>query len=120
LLYIPRVADKPIVWVGSSLGAVRAFPADARRAAGYQLRRVQFGLMPSDHKPLPSISSGVLEIRIHTRTEHRIVYLAKFEEVVYVLHAFEKKTRKTSRADIALVRDRLGQVAALRRPNKER
>lgn len=114
------MADKPLVWVGSSLGAVRAFPADARRAAGYQLRRVQCGLLPSDHKPLPSIGAGVLEIRIHTRTEHRIVYLAKFEEAVYVLHAFEKKTRQTSRADVALVRDRLGQVQALRRRSKER
>jgi phage-related protein len=108
-----------MVWVGSSLGAVRAFPPDARRATGYQLRRVQSGLMPSDHKPLPSIGAGVLEIRIHTRTEHRIVYLAKFEEAVYVLHAFEKKTRKAGRVDVALVRDRLGQVQALRRRGKE-
>jgi len=114
------VADKPIVWVGSSLRAVRAFPADARRATGYQLRRVQSGLMPSDHKPLPSIGAGVLEIRIHTRTEHRIIYLAKFEDAVYVLHAFEKKTRKTSRVDLALIRDRLGQVQSLRRRGKER
>lgn len=75
--------------------------------------------MPSDHKPLPSIGAGVEEIRIHTRSEHRIVYLTKFEEAVYVLHAFEKKTRKTSRADVALVRDRLAQVQALRQRSKE-
>jgi len=119
-LYILPVADKPIVWVGASMGAVRAFPPDARRATGYQLRRVQSGLMPSDHKPLPSVGAGVLEIRIHTRTEHRIVYLAKFEDAVYVLHAFEKKTRKNSRVDVALVRDRLGKVQGLRRQGKER
>jgi phage-related protein len=62
----------------------------------------------------------VLEIRIHTRTEHRIVYLAKFEEAVYVLHAFEKRSRKTSKVDLALARDRLAQVRALRRSSKEK
>jgi phage-related protein len=114
------VTYKPLVWIASSLEAVRSFPPDARRAAGYQLRRVQSGLMPSDHKPLSSVGVGVLEIRIHTRTEHRIVYLAKFEEAVYVLHAFEKRSRKTSKVDLALARDRLAQVRALRRSSKEK
>jgi phage-related protein len=114
------MADKPLFWIGSSLGAVRAFPADARRAAGYQLRRVQSGLAPTDQKPLPTVGAGVLEIRIYTRTEHRIVYLAKFEEAVYVLHAFEKRSRKTNQADLALTRERLAQVRALRRKSKER
>ena len=114
------MTDRPLVWVGSSLGAVRAFPADARRAAGYQLRRVQSGLTPSDQKTLVTVGAGVLEIRIHTRTEHRIVYLAKFEEAIYVLHAFEKRSRKTSQADLALARERLAQVQALRRKSKER
>lgn len=114
------MADKPVVWVGSSLQVVRTFPLDARRAAGYQLRRVQSGLMPSDHKTLPSVGVGVLEIRIHTQTEHRIVYLAKFEEAIYVLHAFEKRGRKASKTDLALARERLAQVQARRRRNKER
>ena len=114
------MADKPVVWVGSSLQVVRTFPADARRATGYELRRVQSGLMPCDHKPLSSVGIGVLEIRIHTRSEHRIVYLAKFEDAVYVLHAFEKRSRKTSQADLALARDRLAHVRTLRRKIKER
>ncbi len=114
------MADKPVVWVGSSLQLVRTFPPDACRAAGYQLRRVQAGLMPSDQKPMPSVGAGVLEIRIHTGAERRIVYLAKFEEAVYVLHAFEKRRRKTNRADLALARERLAQIHALRRTSKER
>jgi len=114
------MADKPVVWVDSSLEAVRGFPPDARRAAGYQLRRVQRGLMPSDQKPLPPVGVGAQEIRIHTRTEHRVVYLAKFEEAVYVLHAFEKRSRRTRQADLALARERLAQVRALRRRSKER
>jgi phage-related protein len=113
------MADKPLFWVGSSLRAVRAFPADARRGAGYELRRAQSGLAPTDQRPLPTVGAGVFEIRIHTRTEHRIVYLAKFEEAVYVLHAFEKRSRKTSQPHLALARERLAQVHALRRKSKE-
>ena len=64
-----------MAWLGSSLDDVRAFPADARRAAGYQLGRVQQGLPPTDWKPMATIGAGVLEIRVHTRVEHRVVYV---------------------------------------------
>jgi len=74
--------DKPLIWLGSSLEDVRAFPADARRLAGYQLRRVQSGLMPSDWKPMKTIGPGVNEIRIHTGIEHRVFYLARFAEAL--------------------------------------
>jgi phage-related protein len=56
---------------------------------------------------MPSVGPGVREIRVHTRLEHRVIYIAKFEEGVYVLHAFEKKTRRTGKADIDLARSRL-------------
>jgi len=79
---------------------VRAFAKDARKRAGYELYRVQQGLDPTDWKPIPSVGPGVREIRIHTDGEHRVVYVARFDEAIYVLHAFEKKTRKTRRADI--------------------
>ena len=97
------------------MDALRAFPEDARRQAGYQLRRVQFGEMPSDWKPMPGVGSGVYEIRIHTGTEHRVFYIAKFAEAVYVLHAFEKRTRKTRQAEINLAKQRLAEVKILRR-----
>ena len=87
--------EKPISWLGSSLENLRAFPEDARRSAGYQLARVQQGLEPSDWKPMATVGMGVMEIRVHTRLEHRVFYVAKFEEAVYVLHAFEKRTRRT-------------------------
>jgi phage-related protein len=76
-------------WVGSSLVDLRAFPEVARREAGYQLRRVQEGLLPDDWKPMPSVGAGVEEIRLHSGVEHRVLYVAKFEEAIYVLHAFE-------------------------------
>jgi phage-related protein len=60
------------------------------------------------------VGPGVSEIRIRTEVEHRIFYVAKFEEAVYVLHAFEKKTQKTSKHDIDLARTRLAQVVAKR------
>jgi phage-related protein len=106
--------DKPLRWVGSSLADLRVFPDDAKRLAGYQLRRVQAGLMPDDWKALASVGSGVYEIRLHAGVEHRVCYVAKFAEAVYVLHAFEKRTRQTRQDDLELVRRRLAEVQRAR------
>ena len=104
------MTEKRLVWVGSALENLREFPADARQQAGYQLRRVQLGLMPDDWKPMASVGRGVYEIRIRTRHEHRIFYVAKYAEAIYVLHAFEKRTRRTRQADIDLATQRLAKV----------
>ncbi len=56
---------------------------------------------------MPSVGLGVQEIRIHTGAEHRVLYIAKFAEAVYVLHAFEKRTRRTPKPDLALAKQRL-------------
>ena len=101
---------KPLDFVGSSLDDLRSFPDGASRAAGFELRAVQNGLEPSDWKPIPVISPGVNEIRIHVLGEWRVICVAKFHNVVYVLHAFHKKTRKTSRRDIDLARQRYSQI----------
>jgi len=93
---------------------MRGFAKDARQRAGYELYRVQRGLDPSDWKPVPAVGPGVREIRVHTRLEHRVIYVAKFEDGVYVLHAFEKTTRRTARTDIDLARSRLRVALALR------
>lgn len=95
-----------MAWLGRSRRDVRAFPAIARRRSGFQLRRVQQGLDPEDWKPMASIGPGVREIRIHTELEHRVFYVASFAEAVYVLHAFEKRTRKTPPRELQLARDR--------------
>ncbi|HEX8044042.1 type II toxin-antitoxin system RelE/ParE family toxin [Candidatus Deferrimicrobium sp.] len=65
---------------------------------------------PPDWKPMPSVGAGVTEIRIHTGVEHRVFYIAKFREAIYVLHAFEKRTGKTAKKDIELARRRYGQL----------
>jgi len=106
-------------WLGSSLEDLRAFPEDARRHAGYQLGRVQQGLLPIDWKPMTTVGPGVIEIRVHTRLEHRVFYVAKFEEAVYVLHAFEKRTRQTSQAEIALAQKRLADLIRRRAQKRE-
>ncbi len=110
--------EKPLAWIASSLQDLRAFPAEARRAAGYQLGRVQQGLMPDDWKPMTTVGVGVYEIRIHTQLEHRVFYVAKYEEAVYVIHAFEKRTPQTLETDIALARRRLADLRGVRAQKK--
>ena len=106
--------EKPLGWLGSSLDDLRAFPENARREAGYQLGRVQQGLMPDDWKPMTLVGPGVFEIRIRTGVEHRVFYVAKHEEAVYVVHAFEKRTRQTRQADIDVARKRFADLPRLR------
>jgi phage-related protein len=111
--------EKPLSFVGSSRDDLRGFPADARRRAGFELDQVQRGLMPTDWRPMGTIGPGVREIRIHTALEHRVFYVTKLEEAVYVLHAFEKKTHKTSRRDLELGRARLSLLLAQRRQSRQ-
>jgi phage-related protein len=108
------MSERAIVWLGSSLVDLRAFPTDARRDAGYQLRRVQSGLMPSNWKAMSSVGPGVYEIRVRTGAEHRVFYVAKFSEAIYVLHAFEKRTRQTRSEDIEVARRRYARLEARR------
>jgi phage-related protein len=72
--------EKPLYWLGASLEDLRAFPKEARRAAGHQLDLVQQGLEPHDWKPMPAVGTGVYEIRVHVRAEYRVFYVAKFAE----------------------------------------
>ncbi len=101
---------KSLDFIGTALNDLRAFPEAARRTAGFQLRQVQNGLDPDDWKPMSSIGSGVREIRIHERGEFRILYVVQFTEAIYVLHAFQKKARKTPQRDLALARARMQQL----------
>jgi phage-related protein len=97
---------KRVVWLGDSLEQVREFADDARRETGFQLGLVQAGRHPADWKPMPSVGLGVIELRVRMGGAFRVVYIAKFVEAVYVLHAFQKKSRKTAGADIETARER--------------
>ena len=104
------MAEKAVIWLGSALDDLRAFPDEARRSAGHEIHLVQMGLQPSDWKPMSSVGPGVMELRIHSQLEHRVFYLAKFAEAVFVIHAFQKKTRKTAKHDIDLAKHRLAEM----------
>ena len=94
---------KPVEFLGSSLRDLKDFPDAARQEAGYQIDRVQNGLAPTDWRPMPTVGTGVREIRIHDiEGAFRVIYLAKLADAVYVLHFFQKKTQKTSDFDLEI------------------
>jgi phage-related protein len=88
--------------MGDSLIRLRAAPAEIRSDVGYQLDLVQRGEVPEDFKPMPDVGPGVMEIRVHGDNEYRVFYVARYEEAVYVLHCFVKKTQATRKADLDL------------------
>jgi phage-related protein len=98
---------KPIRFLGDSLKRLRDFPEDARQDAGYQLDKEQ----PDDFKPMPRIGKGVEELRVWDDSgTYRVVYTARIAEMVYVLHAFHKKTQATSKHDIEIAKVRYSEL----------
>ena len=97
---------KPLKFLGNSKNNLLDFPTDVRRAVGMELRNVQNGTMPKDFKPMPDVGKGAYEIRVHLDGAWRVIYVAKFAEAIYVLHAFQKKTQQTSKDDIELAQKR--------------
>jgi phage-related protein len=96
---------KPLVFVGDSRAKLRRFPDSARGDAGFQLRRVQEGIDPRDWKPMNVIGPGAREIRVRDSAgAFRVIYVANFAEAIYVLHAFQKKSQRTSQEDVALAK----------------
>ena len=101
------IDPKPVEFRGSALDDLRAFPEAARREAGHQLDQIQRGREPDDWRPMNAVGRGVREIRIRdTAGAFRVLYVAKFDDAVYVLHCFQKKTQKTSKADLNLAAQR--------------
>ncbi len=102
---------KTVEFRGTALNDLRRFPQSAMRDAGYQLDKVQRGLPPDDAKALPSVGAGVVELRIWDETgAFRVMYIAKLEDAVYVLHCFQKKTQQTAGRDIELARKRFKEL----------
>jgi len=98
---------KPVCFCGNSLAIVRGFPASVRQDIGFQLDIVQRGRPPDNWKPFRTIGKGVKEIRVSASGQHRVIIVDSRTEAIYELHAFEKKSRKTRKADIELARKRL-------------
>ncbi|GBF80651.1 type II toxin-antitoxin system RelE/ParE family toxin [Aphanothece sacrum] len=113
------MGHKPIYWIGTSRNDISNFSEEARRKAGFQLRVIQKGDKANDFKPIPIIGKGTEEIRIWTGETYRIFYVARFEEGIYVLHAFRKKTQRTSKKDIELGQQRYQQMIQFRQQLQE-
>lgn len=114
ILYIRLADQKPVLWVGSAQRALRELPSAVRKELGIDLERVQSGRMPRDWKAMSSVGSGVFEIRVRVGGAFRLMYIAKFTEGIYVLHVFQKKSRRTAGIDIDLARTRLKAVQRFR------
>lgn len=110
---------RPLVWMGNSRKNLRAFPQGAKKLIGDELQLIQFGGMPKDAKPLKGIGSGVFEIALRYDTDaYRTVVAVQLGKKIYVLHAFQKKSRKgitTSQPDIDLIRQRYAEARELAR-----
>lgn len=103
---------KALAWIGSSRKDLKKFPAEVRSGMGYALYQAQLGLKAVNAKPLAGfVGASVLEIVDDFQTDtYRAVYTVRFGDVVYVLHAFQKKSRKgiaTPKADLDLIKKRL-------------
>ena len=106
-----RREPRPLEWVGSSKNDLKGFPGEVQDHIGFALFQAQMGLKHRDAKPLVGLGPGVLEIvsRFDKGT-YRAVYLVRFARAVYVLHAFQKKSKRgidTPKYELDLVRQRL-------------
>jgi phage-related protein len=111
--------EKELRWLGSSYDDLLVFPRAARREAGFQLGKVQAGLEATDWKPFDVVGSGTREIRIRDESGiYRVMVVAKFEEAVYVLHCFQKKTQATSKQDIEIATVRYRAVLNARKARR--
>jgi len=100
-----------IEWLGDSLDIVRAYGKDIRAAVGGELRLLQKGEKPVHARPLKTVGRGVWELKIgDAQGQFRVVYVVKRNDKVYVLHAFQKKTRQTPQKDISLAKARFKEI----------
>lgn len=104
---------KRIRFIGSSRQDLSVFPESVRLRAGHELYMLQVGREPADWKPMSDIGAGACEIRVRDAAgAFRVIYVAKFSDAIYVLHAFQKKTQKTASGDLDLARRRFGEAQA--------
>lgn len=110
-----KPAIKSVVWIGSSLDDLREFPEEVRAGIGYALYLAQTGSKHPHAKPLKGFKgAGVLEIvEDDDGDTYRAVYTIKFSDIIYVLHAFQKKSKHgiaTPKSDINLIEKRLNRA----------
>lgn len=114
---MPERSLKPVVWMGNALGVLKTFPSAVQDEVGYALYLAQRGEKHISAKPMKGVGPGVLEIvSDHRGDTFRAVYTVRLGDRVYVLHAFQKKSRRgieTPQAEIDLIRRRLKLAEAI-------
>jgi phage-related protein len=110
-----------IHWVGDAKDVLSAFPQEVKSVFGYSLRRLQKGLPPDcDARRMESVGKGVWELKTaDERPWYRVIYLTRIGNALFVLHAFEKDSRKTDRRDLEIAKSRLKLVLAQLKTAKE-
>jgi phage-related protein len=99
--------SKPVEFHGTTLEDMRKFPDEARKEMGHQIQLVQYGHNPNKYRDMGIVGPGAREIKIQSEDGiFRTIYVAKFEEAVHILHAFQKKTQQTAKSDIDLAKKR--------------
>lgn len=105
---------RPLVWMGNAKRNLQAFPKAAQKLLGDELQLIQFGGMPKDAKPFKGVGSGVFEIALRYDAEaYRTVLAVQLGEKIYVLHAFQKKSKKgiaTPKHDVDLIKQRYAEA----------
>ena len=108
---------RPVVWLGNSKRNLREFPDGAQKLLGDELQLIQFGGMPKDAKPFKGVGSGVLELALRYASDaYRVVLAVQIGTRIYVLHAFQKKSKKgieTAKRDIELIKKRYTEAQEL-------
>lgn len=106
-----------VVWMGNAKRNLREFPEGARKLIGDELQLLQFGGMPKDAKPFKSVGSGVLEIAVrYDKDAYRTVVALQLGKKLYVLHAFQKKSKRgieTPKPDVDLIKQRYKEAKEL-------
>jgi len=110
--------EKPLIWIGGSKKDLLALPTDVRKFFGHALDFAQHGEQHDAAKPLRGFGgAGVLEIvEDNMGNAYRAIYTVKFKEAVFVLHCFQKKSKRgiaTPKEDMDIIRARLKVAAAL-------
>jgi phage-related protein len=115
--------SRSVAWLGNSKENIREFPKGARKLLGDELQLIQFGGMPKDAKPFKGMGSGVLEIAVRYATNaYRVVLAVKMGKRIYILHAFQKKSKrgkKTPKREVDLIKKRYAEALELARENEK-
>jgi phage-related protein len=106
-----KISNAKVAWEGDSREVLISFPDGVRNNFGFYLWQLQQGETPTNYRPVSSVGAGVYELRDQDeRASYRVIYLSSINDVIHVLHCFEKKSRQMPRRDFEKAKQRLRAV----------